>query len=197
MKVVRKGKKNGKVRLMLVEDNRKKYITVSPELVDKIKSMNSIEEVLEFLASKEEKGISVEELVSKLVEEVAELREKVAMLTERVRKLERDNLESKEKVKKEDLRQLWEKFLKGENVLIQCKTERQAKKLLRYLGKLGYTWLGEKLSVRTNWDVYKNQTFYATNKLKRVMFGAVYKVDKDKYKILQFEDIEPFLKEEK
>ena len=70
--------------------------------------------------------------------------------------------EKKSNKKKSDL---WDRFLKGDKIAIQCETEKEAKKLMSVLNELGVRWVSGR-HVTTNylaWDTYEDKTCYTVD----------------------------------
>ena len=70
---------------------------------------------------------------------------------------------------------------------IHCKTEEEAKELLRYAQEMGYKWCGGgSLDMYNNWDWYKEETcYYFENKKMKVEYSDL-DYFKEDYKILDY-----------
>lgn len=81
-------------------------------------------------------------------------------------------------------------------MVIHCPTEENAKQLLEHLDGLGYEWSSrsEKLSERTNYGVYGENTCYLIEQCMEVMFSSINSLKSEGYEVTEFSDlIEPEL----
>lgn len=95
---------------------------------------------------------------------------------------------------KQEIKQAWEKFLNSKGVdvgiIIRCDTEKKANKLLKFLDKKGFKWnSGTRLIKENYWSAYQNEIYY--NSIVTCEFENNFKT------ILDFDDIEKYLKKEK
>lgn len=80
---------------------------------------------------------------------------------------------------------------KTERIAIHTATEEQAKTLLKALDKKGYVWASEvKLTARTNYECYKENTCYEFNLKKQVLYCPLKFFQNYGYTIIEFSDID-------
>lgn len=59
-------------------------------------------------------------------------------------------------------------FLKGKDIVVNCKTEEEAKEFLEILDGDGIEWVtGNELITKNNWGEYKEHTCYRINNYKK------------------------------
>ena len=79
---------------------------------------------------------------------------------------------------------------KSKKIVVHTPTEEQAKALLTELDKNGYTWCGgDKLTTRTNYEVYKEDTCYALEPNNTIYYSLFTWYQSESYTIIEFNDI--------
>jgi len=80
---------------------------------------------------------------------------------------------------------------KSEQIAIHTPTEEQAKELLKALDEKGYEWAsGIKLTTRTNYEVYKEDTCYSLELDNTIYYSLFTWYQSESYTIIEFKDID-------
>ena len=80
---------------------------------------------------------------------------------------------------------------KSEKIVVHTPTEEQAKALLTELDKKGYKWInGVKLTTRTCYEVYKEDTCYSLELGNTIYYSSFTWYQSESYTIIEFKDID-------
>lgn len=87
-------------------------------------------------------------------------------------------------------KELWNEFLDGEKIAINCRTEKEAEEFLRMCDKEGFTWCGggNLLSHVNWWNAYKERT-YLGGEDKEIQYGTKLCFEADGYKTLSYSEL--------
>ena len=99
-------------------------------------------------------------------------------------------IERKNKGKVVDEVAVFDRFLKGGKIAINCETEEEAKELFTILNRQGVKWVeeSEELPIgNTEWICYKKDTCY-DNSEGGLEFGSISCYERDNFKIIKFKD---------
>lgn len=88
-------------------------------------------------------------------------------------------------------------FLKGKDIVVNCKTEEEAKEFLEILDGDGIEWVtGNELITKNNWGEYKEHTCYRIDDDKRMTYATCNYYREDGKQIITFTELKKKIKEE-